>query len=113
MNNTINRAEGVIQKRIECLDNKIANVKERWPEALYGLRWMEKVGKYEKEIEELHEYLEDKAMIRSMLDRDKECMKDLFSAKKILREVVSTLKEYGEFTKAERLERELNYFDEL
>ena len=105
---TISRAEGVIQNKIWALEKKIENVKDRWPEDMYGLRYLEKTDKYEQEIKELREYLNSKHSASSMLQNAKEEKKEIFRAKGLLSTIKATLREYGEYSLADRLERELN-----
>lgn len=107
MNRTISRAEGIITNRIWNLEKKISDVRERWPEDIYGLRWMEKVDKYQKEIDELTEYLNAQRTAKATLDRVKEKVDKLFRAKMLMMEIIKTLELYGEQSLAKRLSREL------
>ena len=112
-NRTIERAENVIQKRIETLARKIDEAKERYPYELYGLRYMEKTAKYETEIEELKKYLEGQMFARAQLEQDKEMKRELFRAKMTIQDAISALKQYGEINLAERLERHLSEVNEI
>lgn len=107
MNRTISRAEGIITNRIWNLEKKISDVKERWPEDMYGLRWMEKADKYQKEIDELTEYLNAQRTAKATLEKAKEKASNMFRAKLLLNEIVKTLEIYGEQSLAKRLQREL------
>ncbi len=113
MNKTIARSEGIIFKRIECLGKKIDNVQERWPENMYGLRWMEKTDKYEKEIQELREYLEERSVVQASLERARDHRKETFRSRMLLKDIANKLEDYGETSLADRLRRELHCIDEL
>lgn len=106
-NKTIQRAEGIINKRISALEQKIEHVKERWPEDMYGLRYLEKTDKYEIEIKELREYLNSKESASAMLLRSSRKCEELFRSRMLLKNIARTLSQYGEHTLAEKLEREL------
>ena len=106
-NKTISRAEGIITNKIWDLERKIENVKERWPEDMYGLKYLEKTDKYEQEIKELREYLNSKQSISAMLKQSKEKQKEVFRSKMLMNDIKKTLIGYGEYNLADRLEREM------
>lgn len=112
MNRTILRAEGIIQNRITALEQKIEHVKERWPEDMYGLKYLEKIDKYEVEIKELREYLNAKKNASAMMNRSEQGKRELFRSKLMLNEIRQMLVNYGEYAMAEKLERELKSIEE-
>lgn len=108
MNKTILKSEAVIDKRIEALNKKIEETKEKWPEDMYGFRWQEKAEKYENEIQELEDYKQSKQKSSNDLNKAMAARKNMFHARLLMNEVVGALKTYGEDSLAKRLERELN-----
>lgn len=106
-NKTIERAENLIRNKIYALQQKVENVKERWPEELYGLRWMEKTDKYEKEIEELNDYLKNRQFSKNELEQVKRERAELFQTRMLLKDTVAALRSYGEYGLADKLEREI------
>ena len=54
---TIEKAQGVIIKEIDRISLKIAGLKEKYPEDMYGSRWMDKASDLEEERAELRSYL--------------------------------------------------------
>lgn len=99
----INRCEAIIQARIWSLQEKIEKVKDRWPEDMYGLRWMQKVDKYQEEVDELVEFSEQLKMSSAWMERAKEAEKTIAQQRLMIGEAAKKLYEYGEYTFADNL----------
>ena len=111
-NNTVKRAKAVIYKRLETLDKKIENAKERWPEDMYGGRWLEKASDYQDEQDFLGRYLSMLEQVERGIDVEDRKARTIFTERKLMRDAVSALRTYGETRLAAMIEREVNYLDE-
>ena len=99
----IDRAETVIQNRIYELQKKIENVKERWPEDMCGLRWMEKADAYQEEIDELISYQEAAKSSKGLQETAEKYKKESLKYKMMIEKACNKLYEYGEYTFADHL----------
>jgi hypothetical protein len=111
-NKTITQAKNVIYKRIENLEKKIENAKERWPEDMYGGRWLEKASSYQDEQDFLGRYLAMLEQVERGIDVEDRKARTIFTERKLMRDAVSALRTYGETRLAAMIEREVNYLDE-
>ena len=99
----IDRAETVIQNRIYELQKKIENVKERWPEDMYGLRWEEKANGFQEEIDELLSYQEALKNMEGMQSTAEKYKREAFQYRTLIAKACDKLTEYGEYTFSDHL----------
>ena len=111
VNKTVERAKNMLQKRIDVLSKKIETVKDRYPEDMYGCRWMMKASAYEAEQEYLGNFISKLSLVERGLDIDAQRQRTVFEQKKLLVEIMETLVSYGEGRLADRLRKQIEMYD--
>lgn len=110
-NKTIERAKTLIQKRIDALDQKVETVQEKFPVDSCGLKWMELAEKYIDEKAFLNKFLTNMNNAEKGVLAKEEERRTIFEEQAFLRDLMRTLKDYGEYSLAEKLERKVQYYD--
>jgi hypothetical protein len=109
-NNAVKRAKAVIYKRLETLDKKIENARERWPEDMYGGKCFEKISDYQEEQEYLGNFLNNLSAVEKGLAAEDRNRRSVFEQKLLLIKVCDTLCSYGEIRLAERVRKQIKLY---
>ena len=96
-----------VDARINKLEDKIVQTRERWPYELYGLKADDKITQYDDEIRDLKQWKNGKESTQYLREIIKAKEDEINRLKILALSAANTIAEYGEYGKAELIRRQV------